>query len=800
MYLLLSMNFRLQYRISLILIFLQWIIPLVSAASYGPNPYWDADNNVYDLGWIPLRVNSWAIIAWWNLWIGVINPGYRVDVSGYMNSSSGLCIGWDCKGSWSEVGWSLPIWANTGNSLRWTWTGWEHSDVGDLLINWITIGRGSGNLIWNTALGINVLRVNTTGDANVWIWQEALPANTTGYENTAVWLMSLGSNSTWYKNTALWSNALFYNSTGNRNTAIWVSALETNYGSQNSALWSSALYSLYSGMNNTAIWYRAGYNLWQWDNNIAIGANTDYFSSTNSNQLNIGNWIYGSGWDIGIGTNNPLALLDINGSSLLRGNVSMQNWYMWWLTQYSGSAGYKLLKLGASNWAWWRIQFANGQAWGDFDVGLFRESAGTLSIDNNTNWSGNLIVTGTGTFSGLRLTTGVMSGHLLISDGSGNATWQAPTDRGWGLSGNGGTNPLTQFIWTTDDTDLIFKRNNTIAWILNIWTVLWGDTAWWVGALGNFYSFSNWGNTAIWFASLGYNEIGVGNVWLWVGSLYSNINGSTNVAIGYNTLFNNTEGSNNIAIWQALHNNITGNMNIAIGFNTETSTGNLENTIAFWANSYVSASNTMVLGSVNGVNGATSDIQVVIGSWASSSWVYKVDVQNGYINSSSWLCINWDCKSSWAPDGKNDQYLKRVHIYWGERDSIIRTTNQTSKTIKTIDGDLMNFSDIVCPIGTEILWDFFITYTDSISNGWNPNIELKYSDNTSISIWLSSYNTQQTKYKTVIKKIMSSGIKGNNTDDMTLEISVFMGNETTEYFELSRLELWIYCWIVINNP
>jgi hypothetical protein len=207
----------------------------------------------------------------------------------------------------------------------------------------------------------------------------------------------------------------------------------------------------------------------------------------------------------------------------------------------------------------------------------------------------------------------------------------------------------------------------------------------------------------------------------------------------------------------------------------------------------------MVLGSVNGINGATADTQVVIGSGAASSWIYRLDVQNGYINTSSGICINGDCKSTWTPDGKNDQYLKRVLLYWGERDDTMRTTSQILKTIKTIDGDLMNFSSITCPVGTEILWDFFVTYTDSITNGWNPDIELKYSDNGAISIWLPAYNTQQTKYKTVVHKITDSIIQENNTDDMTLDISVFMGNETTEYFELSRLELWIYCGVAINN-
>ena len=37
------------------------------------------------------------------------------------------------------------------------------------------------------------------------------------------------------------------------------------------------------------------------------------------------------------------------------------------------------------------------------------------------------------------------------------------TNAGWSLLGNAGTNPATHFIGTTDDNDLIFKRNNIVS-------------------------------------------------------------------------------------------------------------------------------------------------------------------------------------------------------------------------------------------------------------------------------------------------------------------------------------------------
>ena len=56
--------------------------------------------------------------------------------------------------------------------------------------------------------------------------------------------------------------------------------------------------------------------------------------------------------------------------------------------------------------------------------------------------------------------SGAIANYVLTTDNQGNATWQTLNDKSWSLSGNAGTNPLTQFIGTTDNQDLVFKRNN----------------------------------------------------------------------------------------------------------------------------------------------------------------------------------------------------------------------------------------------------------------------------------------------------------------------------------------------------
>ena len=74
-------------------------------------------------------------------------------------------------------------------------------------------------------------------------------------------------------------------------------------GTGNVAIGHNALYgALTTASNNTVIGYMAGSGITSGWNNIIIGNSAQAVSNTASNQLNIGNWIYGSGGNIGIGT------------------------------------------------------------------------------------------------------------------------------------------------------------------------------------------------------------------------------------------------------------------------------------------------------------------------------------------------------------------------------------------------------------------------------------------------------------------------------------------------------------------
>lgn len=193
-------------------------------------------------------------------------------------------------------------------------------------------------------------------------------------------------------------------------------------------------------------------------------------------------------------------------------------------------------------------------------------------------------------------------------DGSG--WWVALSGNGsknWSLTGNEGTSILTNFIGTTDNTDLIFKRNNTQSGVLNMTNTAFGystflpaipgtnNTAFGAFALAS--NSSGTENTAMGQNALRSNTTGISNVALGKEALFTNVGGSYNTALGEHALFQNT-GSNNLAIGRyAMNVNTTGNTNIAIGNNALTGNTTSSNNIALGHSSlYTNTTGTRNLG------------------------------------------------------------------------------------------------------------------------------------------------------------------------------------------------------------
>lgn len=200
--------------------------------------------------------------------------------------------------------------------------GWFNTATGTSALHFNTKGEQ------DTAHGANALYSNTTGSANTAVGASALYSNTTGVTNTAVGTGSLSSNTTGNYNTANGWNALITNIIGNGNTASGSYALGLSTGSENVAFGDSAGYGMTTGSRNILIGpstISASYNqVTTGSNNISIGNDVAVATATASNQLNIGNFIYGTGLggtgatistgNIGIGVKAPSNIFHVTGT------------------------------------------------------------------------------------------------------------------------------------------------------------------------------------------------------------------------------------------------------------------------------------------------------------------------------------------------------------------------------------------------------------------------------------------------------------------------------------------------------
>jgi hypothetical protein len=283
-------------------------------------------------------------------------------------------------------------WATTGNAGNvWVWTNaptsrfeiWNHNN-GPVMMHF----RGSNNL----GIGSGSVRIGQTGNSNSAFWHETLYTLTNGYSNTAVGYKSLRLTTSGYNNSGLGQESLYNNAGGSWNVALgYQSAFSNTSGTGNVALGSLAVYYNMIGANNIGIGYNAlrgttgnstNNNIAIWlesfsgttgsnnvgigafagqehrsgNNNIAIGYDAQVFNTAWSNQLSIGNWIYGSGGNIGIGTTNSTAKLEVAGQIKITGGTpgagkvltSDATGLATWQTPASGSGGG-----GTSGSGWW---------------------------------------------------------------------------------------------------------------------------------------------------------------------------------------------------------------------------------------------------------------------------------------------------------------------------------------------------------------------------------------------------------------------------------------------------------------
>ena len=178
------------------------------------------------------------------------------------------------------------------------------------------------------------------------------------------------------------------------------------------------------------------------------------------------------------------------------------------------------------------------------------------------------------------------NGTLWIQLATGNNT-------DWSLTGNAGTSLGTNFLGTTDDVDIVLKRNNIRAGFIGDPTYDGsfnfnnGNTVFGANSLLNptvSFALQNGVrntalgvnvmpglttgriNTGIGEFALFSNSTGIGNTAIGSGSLYSNATAGGNVAVGRNALTTSNADNNTAVGFATLRQNASGTNNTALGF------------------------------------------------------------------------------------------------------------------------------------------------------------------------------------------------------------------------------------------
>ena len=177
-------------------------------------------------------------------------------------------------------------WISTSNLSN---NGTNATTDADMNINGITLGKGGGNILSNTASGHFALYSNTAGDNNTSSGNYALYSNIWGWSNTATGSQALYSNAYGSNNTASGYYALYSNYWGGANTALGNYALYSNiWGDHNTASGHFALYSNTIGYKNTASGQGALNSNTAGDKNTATGSQALNSNTTGSNNIGIG--------------------------------------------------------------------------------------------------------------------------------------------------------------------------------------------------------------------------------------------------------------------------------------------------------------------------------------------------------------------------------------------------------------------------------------------------------------------------------------------------------------------------------
>lgn len=234
----------------------------------------------------------------------------------------------------------------------------------------------------------------------------------------------------------------------------------------------------------------------------------------------------------------------------------------------------------------------------------------------------------------------------------------------WTLLGNSGTNASTNFLGTTDNVDLIFRRNNIISGRLGASNTIFGSGAFATGT-GN-------ANSVVGGSSLIANTTGNTNAVLGYYNMRANTTGFSNVALGYTVLNSNTTGRDNISIGTYSSDaNTTGNYNVTLGYNSLNDNSTGSSNVALGQNalsSMVNFSNNVAVGAFAGQNVA-GDNNTSLGAYA---------LRSGPAGSGN-VAIGY--RAGYYETGNDKLYIDNTDtsnpLIYGEFDNNILRTNGT---------------------------------------------------------------------------------------------------------------------------
>jgi hypothetical protein len=445
----------------------------------------------------------------------------------------------------------------------------------DIVVNGITIGKGSGQNDQNTALGSGALNSsNANGTRNTAVGALALTnyVGTSFDNNTGVGYFNMIGLTTGGGNTSVGAETMFNVASGSNNTGIGNQSLISTSGNNNVGVGTRSGDGLTTGSNNTFIGTQAkttnvgasisnataiGYGAEVTSSNTIQLGNTDVTNVKTSGTVSSGTVTYPNTH----GTVNQV--LTTNGSGALS-----------WSTPSSGGATSVGAIDSASN--------ANGAS----------ITANELKLAPADSTNGGIVTTGNQTFAGNKsFISDITVNGIKVGVGGTNSTAFENV--------NVGINSLT--VNTSGHRNSAFGESS-----LSLNTIGNENTAYGAYSLQNNTLGSV--NNALGKSALANNDEGNQNTSIGGYSLYLNTSGNRNTAIGNYSLFSNNVGSNNVAIGNDAGTNNTGSRNTFLGTQSKTTSAGaaVSNATAIGYGAEVVTDNTIQLGNTSVTNVNTS--------------------------------------------------------------------------------------------------------------------------------------------------------------------------------------------------